>query len=97
MRWRRWGGSSVRKGLSSGRASSRDSRAGAFLEGRVQRQHLPGHFGADGAGVVALVDMDIAPEQVEHGEVRGRLAVGYGGAFQDPPALGLRRVEQLVR
>ena len=37
------------------------------LEGLVQRQELPGHFGPDGPQVVAVVDMGIASEQVEHG------------------------------
>ena len=42
-----------RNGLSSGRASSSASRAGmVVLQGLVERQHLPGHLGPDGAGVV---------------------------------------------
>ena len=35
------------------------------LEGLVERQHLPGHLGPDGAGVVALLDVAVALEQVD--------------------------------
>ena len=51
------------------RVEQGQQRRDGVLEGLVQRQQLPGHLGAQGAGVVALVDMGIAPEQVEHGEV----------------------------
>ena len=45
-----------RKGLSSGRTSSSASRAGSVvLERLVQGQHLPGHLGPDGAGVVVVL------------------------------------------
>ena len=40
--------------------------------------------------------MGIAPEQVEHGEVGGGLAVGYGRALQHAPALRVVRVDTLI-
>ena len=55
----------------------REQRRDHVLEGRVQRQDLPGQLGPDGAGIVVVVDMTVALEQVEHGEVGRRLAVGH--------------------
>src|SRR5207244_4058957 len=43
-----------------------------------------------------LFEMGIAPEQVEHREVRCRLAVGHRGALEHPPALRMVRVDTLI-
>ena len=66
----------------------RQQRREGVLEGLVQRQHLPGHLGPDGAGVVAVLDMAVALEQVDDREIGRGLAVGHRGALQHPPALG---------
>ena len=48
-----------------------------LLQGLVQRQHLPGDLGADGARLIGVLDVDVALEQVHDREVRGGLAVGH--------------------
>ena len=65
----------------------RQQRREGVLQGRVERQHLAGHLGPHGAGVVLLLHVAVALEQVEDGEVRRRLAIGHRGAFEDQPAL----------
>jgi hypothetical protein len=55
------------------------------LEGFVERQHLPGQLGPDGARVVALLDMGIALEQVNNREIGRGLAIGHRGALQYQP------------
>src|SRR5262249_28042689 len=61
----------------------RQQRRDCVLEGRVERQYLAGHLGADGARVVVLLHMAVALEQVDDREVRCRLAIRYRGAFED--------------
>jgi len=41
----------------------------------VQGEDLPGHLGADGPRVVALLDVAIAFEEVNDGEIRCRFAI----------------------
>ena len=96
VRWRRCGGSSRRNGLSSGRASSSARRAGCILERFIKRQRLPGHLSANGAGVVVLLDVGVALEQVNDREIRGGLAIGDRGALQHQPGTGAVRVDKLV-
>ena len=67
-----------------------------LLQGGVERQHLPRHSGPDGAGVVAVLHLDIALQQVEHREVRRGFAVGHRGALEHQPALGAVRVDHFV-
>jgi hypothetical protein len=55
----------------------RQQRRDGVLEDLVQGQELPSHFRPDSAGVVALVEMGVTPEQVEHGEIGCGLAVGH--------------------
>ena len=66
MRWRRWGGSSVqeRAVLRQG-VQERQQRRDGVLEGRIERQDLPGHLGADGPRVIVVVHMAVALEQVD--------------------------------
>jgi hypothetical protein len=71
-------------------------RGNGLLEGLVQREYLPRHLGADGAGLIAVLHMRIALEQVQHRHIGGGLAVGHRGALQHPPALGAVRVDHLV-
>ena len=74
----------------------RQQRREGVLERLVQRQHLPGDLGPDGAGVVALLDVAVALEQVDDGEVGRGLAVGHRGALQHPPALRAVGVDTLI-
>ena len=62
--------------------------AGIVSEALIQRRSLPGHLGADASAVVARVQLEVALEQVEDGEVRGLLTVGDRAAFEDQPAVG---------
>ena len=43
-----------------------------------------------------VIDMTIALEQVDHGEIGRRLAVGHGGTLEYRPPLGVVRVDELV-
>ena len=67
----------LRQGL-----QERQQRRDRVLEGRVERQHLPGDLGTDGARVVMLLHMAVALEQVDDREVRRRLAIRHRGAFE---------------
>ena len=71
-------------------------RRDSVLKGLVQREDLPGHLGAYSARVIGLLDVRVALQQVDHGEVRRGLPIGHRGTLQDPPALGLRGVETLI-
>ena len=83
MRWRRWGGSRFRKELAVREGVEQpQQRWNRLLEGRVERQHLPGHLGADGAGVVAILQVAVSPEEIEHREIGRGLAVGNRRTFE---------------
>jgi hypothetical protein len=66
------------------------------MESLVQGEHLPGHLGADGSGVVALLDVTVALDQVDHRKIRRGLAIGNRGALQDQPPLGAVAVDDLI-
>jgi hypothetical protein len=51
-----------------------ESRDG-LLQGLVQRQHLPGDLGPNGARLICILDMDVMLQQVDDWEVWGRLTV----------------------
>ena len=88
VRWRRCGGSSLRKGLSSGSASSRAS-SGGMASWRVSSSVSSCPVtGRAGCGVVALVDGHSAGAGRARGS-RGGLAVRHGGALQHQPPLRL--------
>ena len=74
----------------------RQQRREGVLEGLVERQHLAGHLGPHRAGVVPLVEVAVALEQVDDGEVGRRLAVGHRGALQHQPALGVGGMDELI-
>jgi hypothetical protein len=56
-------------------------------ECRGERQDLPGDLLPDPPGVVAALDREVAPEQLDHGQVGGGLAVGDRGSLHDEPAV----------
>jgi hypothetical protein len=63
-------GTVVRHGVQKRQQSGK-----GLLEGLIQRQDVAGHFGADGPGIVMVVHLGIAPEQVQHREVRRGFAI----------------------
>src|SRR5262249_34487158 len=67
-----------------------------LLQALVERQHLPGDFGADGACVITLLDVAIALEHVDDWEVGRRFAVGYRGTLQHQPALSRVAMDEFV-
>src|SRR5207244_7999219 len=46
---------------------------------------MSSNLGADGAQLVALLHVDVALEQVEHGKIRSGFAIGHRGTFEHPP------------
>ena len=46
--------------------------------------------------IVLVADLEVALEQVDHGQVAGRLAVGDGGGFENQPILHPMGVGELV-
>jgi hypothetical protein len=78
------------------RVEQREECGNRVLESMVERQHLLRHFGLNGAGVFALLQVAIAPQQVADREVGCGLAVGYRGAVEHQPALGVGRLDKLV-
>ena len=74
----------------------RQQRREGVLQGLVERQHLAGHLGPHRAGVILLVEVAVALEQVKDGEVGCRLAVGHRGALQHQPALGGVGMDKLI-
>jgi hypothetical protein len=65
-------------------------------ESRIQGDELAGELLADPPAVIAVVDLEVGPEQVTHGEVGGGLAVGDRAAFEDEPVAGVRGADELV-
>ena len=51
------------------------------LERLVQRQHLPGDFGADDARLVVLLHVAIVPQEFEYREVGRGFTVGHRGTL----------------
>ena len=47
-----------------------EQRRDRRLQRLVQGEELPGHLGPDGAGVITLLDVAIALEEVNDGEIR---------------------------
>jgi hypothetical protein len=58
------------------------------LEGPIQREELAGHLLADLAVGFAIVHLEVGLEEVDDGQIAGRLAVGHGARFEDEPVLG---------
>ena len=52
-----------------------EQRRNRVLEGLIQGQHLAGHFGPDSAHFILVLHMAVAPQEIEHREIGGRLAI----------------------
>ena len=65
-------------------------------EGRIQREQPPGELLAHAPPVVAVLELKVGLEQVDDRQIRGGLAIGGRAAFQQEPALGARRMGELV-
>ena len=74
----------------------RQQRGQQGLERAVQAQHPPQHLGAHLPVIVLVADLEVALEQIDHGQVARGLAVGDGRGFQDYPVLHPMRVGELV-
>jgi hypothetical protein len=66
-------------------------------ERRSERQGLAGDLLADLSRVVAAVNLEVAAEQLDHGKIRGGLAVGDGGRLHHQPAVHAVRVKELPK
>ena len=53
-------------------------------------------FFADLAQMVAVLDLEVALQQLDHRPVARRLAIGDGGTLKPEPALQAMRVRELV-
>jgi hypothetical protein len=58
----------------------------ARLQAAVEGEELPHHLLAHPALVVALLDLEVPLEQVDHRQIRGRLAVRDRAGLHDEPA-----------
>jgi hypothetical protein len=74
----------------------REQRGQQGLEHAVQAQHPPQHLGAYLSVVIPVADLEVALQQVDHGQVAGGLAVGDGRGLQDQPVLHPMRVGEFV-
>src|SRR5262245_32839207 len=63
------------------RIQESQQRRNSLLQGFVQGQEVSSDLGPDGARVIAILDVDIALQQVHNREVGGGLAVRYRGSF----------------
>ena len=64
-----------------------EQRRNRLLEGGVECQHLAGHLGPNGPGIVAVVHVDVALEEINHREVCRSLAIGDRGALKNTSQL----------
>src|SRR5262249_47710424 len=73
-----------------------EERRERLLQRLVERQHLPGDLGTDGARLIPLLDMRIALEQVNDREIWRSFAIGHRGTFEHQPALGVVGMDNLI-
>jgi len=73
-----------------------EERGERLLQRLVERQHLPGDLGSDGARLLPVLNMRIALEQINDREVRRGFAIGHRGTFEHQPALGVVRMDKLI-
>jgi hypothetical protein len=70
-------------------------RRQARLKSPVERQEPGRHLLANLWRVVAVLDVEVGPEEVDHGQIRGRLAIRDRGAVADEPAVVAMRPHDL--
>jgi hypothetical protein len=66
------------------------------LEAPIQREEFASHLLTDLAVRFAILHLEVGLEEVDDGQVAGRLAVGHGARFQDQPVLSAVGVGDLV-
>ncbi len=74
-------------GVIDGHIEEGQQRRQHGLQRFVQGEELARHLLADLAVGLAIVDLEVGLEEVDDGQVAGRLAVGHGACFQDQPVL----------
>ncbi len=81
-----------------GRKSVQHPRDGrqSVLQRSIERENGAGHLGADAADIVAVLDPEVAPQQRDHGQKRGRSAVGDRAGLEREPSLTVVRPEELI-
>jgi hypothetical protein len=65
-------------------------------EGLVKRQHMAGHFSTNRARLIAVGDLEVGLEEVNHGQIRRRLPIRHRKAFEDKPPLSPVGMDELV-
>src|SRR5262249_39249422 len=74
----------------------RQERRQGRLQRAIEREQLAHHLFADLTEIVAVLDLEVALEQLDHRQVARRLAIGGGGTLSREPALQAMRVGELV-
>ena len=72
-----------------------EQRREGGLERPVQGEELARHLLADLARVIARLDLEVGPQELDERQKRRRLPVGDGAALDDQPALDAVRVGEL--
>src|SRR5262245_6334947 len=67
------------------------------LQRPIQRQQRAGDLGPDGTGVVSSLNSAIGTKQLDHRQIRCRLSVGSGCAFEHEPAMRPMRTNELMK
>jgi hypothetical protein len=75
------------RGVVDGHVEQPEERRECGLQGPVQGEELAGDLLADLAGVIARLELEVAPEQVEDREEGRHLAVGDGIRLDEKPAV----------
>ena len=83
-------------GVLDGHVQERQQGGQGRLEVPVQREELAGDLLPDLAVGLAVVHVEVGLEEIDDGQVAGRLAVGHGARLQDEPVLGAVGVGELV-
>jgi hypothetical protein len=84
------------RGVVRGHVEQGQQRRQRRLQGFVQGEQLAHHLLPDLAQVVPVLDLEVALEEVDHGQVACRLAVRDRGALDGEPALQAVGVGELV-
>ena len=67
------------------------------LQSAVEREQLTGNLLAHLSTVVARLDPEVAPQQLDNRQVCGGLAVGHRSSLEHQPPLAAMRVRELPR